>query len=164
MCACQTSSPTQPRSSASSTGVRPKVLLAVGCLVARLGKVGVRVDMHAAGKGEALAHEVGRDGEGRAGGEDDAQHAVAGGVVVLPRSGGASRAGSPPHPRQRYPAAGRPWTRRRTSSRARRGSGSLARAPPRSGRRAGRRWARGRCGRWRSCSRRASARRWRRAC
>ncbi len=59
-----------------------KGLLAVGFFVARLGQVGMRVDMHAARQCKALAHEVGRDGEGRAGREHDTQHAVASGVVV----------------------------------------------------------------------------------
>ncbi len=56
---------------------------AVVGLVARLGKVRVRVDAVGARQLDALAHQVGRDRERRAGRQHDPQHRVAACVVVL---------------------------------------------------------------------------------
>ena len=69
-------------------------------------------------------------------GEDDPQHRVAAGVVVGLDHPSAV-AGSRSRPRRRGRAANHPAMLQPTSSRARRGSGSPSRVPPRSGRRCG---------------------------
>ena len=55
---------------------------AVGCLVLRLGQVGVQVNAVGACHLRALPHQLRRNGEGRAGRQHDAQHGVAARVVI----------------------------------------------------------------------------------
>ena len=66
-CACQTSWPTQPRSSAYSRRRHAELLAAVGDVVVVLGQVRVQRHAVAARQRRRLAHQVARDRERRAG-------------------------------------------------------------------------------------------------
>ena len=72
--ACQTCSPVQPRSSAYCPGRQPNCAERIGDVLVVLGEVGVQHHPLVARQRRGVAHQPGRDREGRAGRQPDPHH------------------------------------------------------------------------------------------